>query len=369
MKKIILLTILTFIFRGNISAQNGGGCQKAIPLSPGFHVVDSMITGAATFKDIAPNPTKAIWYKFSPTQDGLMHISSCGGGADTRLFVYSGTCDTLGLFGFNDDYCVKDTTGDETASDISKYVKSGKTYFIEWDNAWDSVRFSFTLTLTTNYTPTEKQACQSAKIIKTGLTVVDSIFGFASHGDAGHANWYKFIPASNGKISISSCGIDADTRLWVYKGDCNALSSIAGGDDECDGETQMEIAVAVSDLDVTANTTYYLEWDDSWENVPFEFSLTFDPTSKVNEESLAQFITLAPNPAADFINVEFNFEKVLDVEVKIYNSLGQAILSRKIGSIQRWNEKFDVRDLGSGIYYLEIMSGTQRTSKKLLVNH
>ena len=369
MKKTLLLTIFTFAFGIGISAQNGGGCSKAISISPGFHIVDSMIDGVASFKDILPNPTKAIWYKFSPTQDGLMHISACSGGADTRLFVYAGSCDTLSLFGFNDDYCAKDTTGEETASDISKYVKAGKTYFIEWDNAWDSVRFSFTLSLSTNYVPTEKQACQSAKNIKPGLIVVDSIFGFASHGDAGHANWYKFTPTSPGKISVSSCGLDADTRLWIYKGDCNTLVSVASGDDECDGETQTEIAVAVNDLDVTANTNYYFEWDDSWENVPFEFSLTFDPISNVKEDNWVQNINIAPNPALDFVNVQFNFDRVLEVDVKIYNSSGQVVLARKVGSIQRWNERLDVKDLASGIYYLEIMSGDQRCNKKMFVNH
>ena len=369
MKKTLLLTILTFTFGIALTAQNGGGCSKAIPISTGFHIVDTMIVGAASFKDILPNPTKAIWYKFSPTQDGLMHISACSGGADTRLFVYVGNCDTLNLFGFNDDYCAKNTTGEETASDISKYVKAGKSYFIEWDNAWDSVRFSFTLSFSANYVPTEKQACQSAKVIKPGLTVVDSIFGISSHGDAGHANWYKFTPTSPGKISLSTCGVDADTRLWVYKGDCNSLVSIASGDDECDGETQTEIAVAINDLDVVANTTYYFEWDDSWENAPFEFSLTFDPISKVKEENLSQKINLAPNPASDFVNVQFSFDKALDVEMKIYNTSGQVVLARKIGSVQRWNERLDVKDLPSGIYYLEIMSGTQRTNKKLFVNH
>jgi hypothetical protein len=369
MKKTLLLTILIFVFGGPIVAQSGGGCSKAIPITSGIHVVDSMIAGVASFKDIRPNPTKAIWYKFSPIQDGLMHISACSGGADTRLFVYVGNCDTLNLFGSSDDYCAKNTTGEETASDIYKYVKAGKTYFIEWDNAWDSMRFSFTLSFSSNYVPTEKQACQSAKAIKPGLVVVDSIFGFASHGDAGHANWYKYTPTSQGRISISSCGIDADTRLWIYKGDCNTLVSIASGDDECDGETQTELAVAINDLDVVANTTYYFEWDDSWENAPFEFSLTFDPVSTVKEEAFSQKINVAPNPTSDFVNVQFFFDNVFYVEMKIYNSSGQVVLARKIGSVQRWNERLDVKDLASGIYYLEIMSGAHRTSKKLFVNH
>ena len=368
MKKIILTTLIMFAILWTSNAQNGGGCQKAISISPGIYVSDSMIVGAATFDSIYPNPNRAIWYKFTPSQDGLMNISSCGGGSDTRLFIYSGSCNALDLFGYNDDYCAKNASGEETASDISKFVKAGKTYYFEWDSAWDSIRFGFSLSFSSTHVPTSMQACQSAKVINAGTTMVDSIIGFATHGDAGHSNWYKFTPTKNGKLSISACGIDADTRLWVYKGACNALVSVAESDDECDGATIREIAVAISDLSVIANTAYYLEWDDSWENVPFEFNLTFDAASGLNDEGLSKNITLAPNPANDFLEVHFNLEKMGNLDLTIINTIGQAVLSKKTASILRGVEKLDVSALNSGIYILQISDGTKRTNKKVLIN-
>ncbi len=368
MKKIILTTLIIASILATSHAQNGGGCQKAISLTPGTYLSDSMVVGAATFDSIYPNPNRAIWYKFTPSQDGLMNISSCGGGSDTRLFIYSGSCNSLDLFGYNDDYCAKNASGEETASDISKFVKAGKTYYFEWDSAWDSIRFGFSLSFSSNYVPTSMQACSSAKAINAGRTVVDSIIGFATHGDAGHSNWYKYTPTKNGKLSISACGIDADTRLWVYKGTCNSLVSVAESDDECDGATLREIAVAISGLAVTANTTYYLEWDDSWENVPFEFNLTFDAASGLNNEELSKSITLAPNPASDFLEVHFNLDKTADIELNIFNTMGQAILSKKAGSILRGVEKLDVSGLNAGIYIMQISDGTKQTNKKVLIN-
>jgi hypothetical protein len=368
MKKIILSTLIIVSILATSNAQNGGGCQNAISILPGTYLSDSMVVGSATFDSIYPNPNRAIWYKFTPTQDGLMNISSCGGGSDTRLFVYSGSCNALNLFGYNDDYCAKNASGEETASDISKFVKAGKTYYFEWDSAWDSIRFGFSLSFSSNYVPTSMQACTSAKIINTGRTVVDSIIGFATHGDAGHSNWYKYTPANNGKLSISTCGIDADTRLWVYKGACNALVSVAESDDECDGATLRELAVAISGLAVTANTPYYLEWDDSWENAPFEFNLTFDAASSLNDEGLSKSITLAPNPANDFLEVHFNLEKTAVMDLTIFNTMGQPVLSKKTASILRGVEKLDVSALNSGIYIMQISDGIKRTNKKVLIN-
>lgn len=368
MKKTVLFAFIFMALQKVAIAQNGGGCLNAISIAPGIHIVDSMISGSASFKDILPNPTKAIWYKFTPAQDGFISISSCSGGADTRLFVYAGKCDSLSLFGFNDDFCSKDASGDETASDISKQVKAGRTYFIEWDNAWDTARFTFTLSFSSTFSPTERQTCQTARIIKPGTTRVDSIFGIATHGDAGHANWYKFTPTANGKISISTCGTDADTRLWMYKGECNNLVDVAESDDECNGETQEEIAVAITDLAVAANTAYYFEFDDSWENVPFDFTLTFDALSSTTDELFSKNISLSPNPANDAINLRFDLDKIVDVSVRIHNSLGQTVFMQKLGTVQRQEARIDTSGLGIGIYYVEIVSGAHRTNKKLVIN-
>lgn len=368
MNKFLFLILFVYTTSDSLNAQNGGNCRNAISISPGSYVVDSMILGGASFSHIYPKPTRAKWFKYTPSQDGLMRVSSCGGQADTRLFMYSGTCDTLNLFGFNDDFCPKDSSGEETASDIAKFVKAGKTYYIEWDNAWDSVRFNFSLSFSTSYVPTAMQACSSAKTINAGTTAVDSLIGFASHGDAGHANWYKFTPASNGKLSISTCGIDVDTRLWIYKGACNALIPVSESDDECDGATQKEIAVAISDLSVFANTTYYLEWDDSWEDAPFQFNLFFDPASNVVEEGFSKNIILTPNPASDWLDVHFNLDKMTAIEWTIFYTIGQPISTHKMSSILRGVEKIYVGDLTAGMYIIQISDGLKTTNKKLIIN-
>jgi Secretion system C-terminal sorting domain len=368
MKKLLFLTLITCLTISIGKAQTGGGCSNAIPIVQGISTVDSMIKGVATFSKFEPFPTKAKWYKYTPAQDGLLNVSSCGGGADTRLHVYVGTCSTLSLFAENDDYCSMGPIGDESASDMSKFVKAGKTYFIEWDNAWDSTRFKFSLTLNANPTLRDIQACQTAKLIAPGITKVDSLFGYASHGDAERANWYKFTPKNSGKISLSTCGSDIDTRLHIYKGDCTTLTPLADGDDECDGVLFDSIAVAVQNLAVVANTTYYFEWDDSWQNDPFNFTFTFDATSSIQDETLSRSILLAPNPAADFVDVNFDFDKMANITVKIFNTVGQAVLTKKMDTILRGVEKLDISDLKSGLYIVEIAEGLRHTNKKLVIN-
>lgn len=47
--------------------------------------------------------------------------------------------------------------------------------------------------------------------------------------------WYTFTPASNGLVTISTCGSDFDTLLAVYTGACGTLVPLAGGCIDDDG--------------------------------------------------------------------------------------------------------------------------------------
>ena len=351
-----------------LTAQNNGaGCAKAIPAAVGTYRVDTMFRNVATFSGFYPFPTRAIWYKYTPPTDGLMTISSCGGGADSRLFLYTGTCTQLASAAYSDDYCDFDGSGEPLAANIAKPVKAGAAYFFEFDNAWDSIPFTFSLSLTT-FTPRATQVCSTATTIVPGITNVDSLFGYASRSDAARANWYKFTPTRNGKIGINTCNVDVDTRLWAYRGTCAALVSIADSDDDCASGRGNSYAASIQNLDVTAGQTYYFEFDDANENNDFPFVLTFDVTSNVADNRLSQSVNLAPNPATDAVDVVVELDKTSDLTVKIFNTVGQRVLTEKMSKILRGSLRLNVSDLKSSVYIVEISDGVAKTRKKLVIN-
>jgi hypothetical protein len=359
MKRISLLILfLTPSVFLTLLAQNGGSCRRAIPLTPGVYEIDSFIAGGATYSGIFPFPTKAKWYKYTPTADGLMTISSCGGGSDSRLFLYTGSCDTLVQAGFNDDFCPIDAGGEDLAAAISKPVKANKTYFFEWDNAWDTTRFEFILTFTA-FTARATQTCATATTIAPGTIRVDSLFGFATRGDASRANWYKFTPTRNGRLTIAACAQDVDSRLWVYRGICNTLVPVADSDDDCTDE----IGAEVLNLNVSANITYYFEWDDTWENTPFSFLLIFDNTSATDDKLLSQAIQTSPNPAQNFLKIEVNLDMPMPLNVQVLNLIGQPVFTK----ILKGSENLNLSHLESGVYVLLFSDGKNITQKKLVI--
>ena len=92
-----------------------------------------------------------------------------------------------------------------------------------------------------------------------------------------HADWYKFTAPTTGTVSIASCGYGVDTRFWFYSGDCNNLVAVANNDDACilGQGSNSPWASEVLDIPVTAGVTYFLEWDDRWDDVPMTFDFTY----------------------------------------------------------------------------------------------
>jgi hypothetical protein len=85
------------------------------------------------------------------------------------------------------------------------------------------------------------------------------------------ADWYSFTPAENGTITVSSCAGAVDTQLSIFSGTCGALACEASSDDYgCPS-----FASQVDDLIVLGGTTYYIQWDDDWTTLGFDWTLSF----------------------------------------------------------------------------------------------
>ena len=124
------------------------------------------IINNATYQSNGPNTgsgchhcegaTHADWYKFTAPESGLLDISSCAFfGPNTNLWVYSGDCSNLQLID-NDSNSCGGFFGNAAVIN-QMVVNSGTTYFLEWDNAFDSSAFAFEFT----FTPFSSENCNN----------------------------------------------------------------------------------------------------------------------------------------------------------------------------------------------------------------
>lgn len=147
-----LFTALVVTASASLFGQNS--CSTALEITPGFYVVGS-VDGPE-----APSPlciasgaaTAAEWYKYTPTQDTTVTITTdLGSGTDTRFHVYSGSCGAL--------VCVAGDDDSGSAYDLSSVatfeVEGGVTYRIAFDNRWTPAGFTFSLSEQAPITPVE----------------------------------------------------------------------------------------------------------------------------------------------------------------------------------------------------------------------
>lgn len=78
-------------------------------------------------------------------------------------------------------------------------------------------------------------------------------------------------------------------------------------------------------------------------------------------------ITVFPNPANEFINLNFNGENYQDVQIIIINSLGQ-IVENKLMDNHNNIERIDLPKLSKGIYFCKIQTEKGVLTKTFLIN-
>ena len=133
--------IYTIGLFGN-NPNEGMSCDMAEVVTAGTYTVDSIPQNG---NNTNTNANGAVWYQYTPTENFLVNVNSCLGGADTRLWVYSGTCDDLVNVASNDDACELAPGGDAYASEVEFFAAAGTTYYIEWDDRWSADGFNWEL--------------------------------------------------------------------------------------------------------------------------------------------------------------------------------------------------------------------------------
>lgn len=124
----------------------GESCADAVAVVPGTYIAAGPSAGDGASECAILNDAGTInseWFSYSPTEDGVIDIDSCGSAADTVLYIHTTSCDSEDCAAGGDN----DGCGDDTYSEsITRFpVSAGQTYLIEWTDYQDSSGFFWTL--------------------------------------------------------------------------------------------------------------------------------------------------------------------------------------------------------------------------------
>lgn len=367
-------TYLFYIDDLNLSeipaAEEGQYCYTAVEITtPDFYQVPELSCfGAGYDLTSGAGAFAGYWFSYTPPEDGILSIASCGGQVDTRGWILSGECHDLKTVGVNDDRC--DTgLGDDYASYREAVVTGGTTYYIMWDDVWEADATAFELAFQPGAEPEPGKFCQSATTITPGSYEVLEMTGEAAVGGPNINNtassitsyaqseWFAFTPETDGFMTISACELSAsDTHVFVYSGDCSSFEGLTLEGQDRSSCPQNDGSLLDS-LFVTAGTTYYIEWIDRWTDGAelFGWDLIFEEFTNVSEAELDAGLQVFPNPAGEQLNVRYEFGETVDaLHVQLMDALGRSLRHARLNAVQAGTLEMNLANIPAGLYMLRV---------------
>lgn len=282
----LICTLVLLLTAGSWAGYAQNTCATATPITAGVYTVaavDGTLIPMACAQN--GNANKAEWYVYTPTQNYSVTVTSdlpenaC---KDTNFTVYTGTCDALACYTRDDDSGVIACPGSGQSFLSAKTfdVFAGVTYYIVWDNRWNSQGFNFQLSEAA-FVPSP---CYLATPVTAGLHTVEAVNGpnvTTTCSNAAQAKWYTYTPTQDYRVTISSDlaqNLCKDTNFSVYTGSCSGTLTCVASDDNggvlaCNsGNTNSNLSTKT--FNVIAGTTYFIAWDNKWSNAGFDFQIT-----------------------------------------------------------------------------------------------
>jgi hypothetical protein len=100
---------------------------------------------------------------------------------------------------------------------------------------------------------------------------------------------------------------------------------------------------------------YYKKGVEEWGN-PIEFY------TRINQENEISEIKVYPNPASDYLHIDFEKSSTTIEQAILYNHLGQKVLE-----VKQENNTVDVSGLTPGMYFIEVITNEGRIGTKLVI--
>ncbi len=96
----------------------------------------------------------------------------------------------------------------------------------------------------------------------------------------------------------------------------------------------------------------------------------YQPTN-IQEINSENGFNIYPNPAKDFINIEYLVNNDDDVTIEMYNAFGQRmdkISEYQAGRTRVGTIKLDVKLLNAGVYYIKVYSDEYSVTRKIILS-
>ena len=89
--------------------------------------------------------------------------------------------------------------------------------------------------------------------------------------------------------------------------------------------------------------------------------------TSINEQESNNTLSVYPNPASDKLIISSAMLMSEKTTVTIYNSIGEIVLNQQIGSNSSTTANIEINNLSTGLYTLEVVGNTSKTTSKISI--
>ena len=184
---------------------------------------------------------------------------------------------------------------------------------------------------------------------------------------------YGWYPDSSGQYSIivvnNSVSAGPATYTWTW-GD-GSTSSGAYPSHQYNGPGTYTVCVTISSVNPTCTDTYC----DSLVvvnkvNAPFTVNVIANGATAVAPQvPTALEVTIAPNPARDYFQVNLGLEQAADVAITLMDMTGKVIAVQNAGELNAGNQSLRVstQELAAGLYMARVQAGDRFSTHKVMI--
>ncbi len=94
---------------------------------------------------------------------------------------------------------------------------------------------------------------------------------------------------------------------------------------------------------------------------------TFSPctATSITERLLDNYVNIYPNPSNSIFNISIELDKSNDLNIRVYDVIGQLVSDKKINNTMGGNYSIDLSSETSGIYFVEIKTNNSKVVRKI----
>ena len=177
-----------------------------------------------------------VWYTFTPANNAVVTVNTCGSDYNTVLQVFTGHCGALTLSRML-AIMVMASPAQRIEPARPLMARRGVNYLFSSARNLGGRKSEIQATLSP---PLPNDRCDGAIVLTNGVTFAENTATATSLGDPNYwynskGVWFSFTPSADGILTVSTCDSDYRTEVQLFTGGCNPLTPVPDGFDYGNG--------------------------------------------------------------------------------------------------------------------------------------